>query len=158
MKVSKTSIGIEEVMWQRGDKTIFDEVGDIKSGELVISASTSLATVPTSTKASYEAFVFFHLLHVLLDKRMAITSSKLLEPRTRAELDTKPTYPCNDSIAPLFSDETFRHMPIQSLAGRITRSDMGSMNPDGRPHEREGYALKRKFREFKSLYGTSVSR
>eukprot|EP00177_Eucheuma_denticulatum_P002902 GFKZ01005218.1.p1 GENE.GFKZ01005218.1~~GFKZ01005218.1.p1 ORF type:complete len:238 (-),score=14.12 GFKZ01005218.1:831-1544(-) len=156
VKVDKTNLGVEEFTWQRGGKPVFNDQGTIREGEPTIVDGVNSSTVlVTKCEPNFQASEYCRILHVLADARMTRARTQLMEPRTRAELDTEAVNPWTDHIDLQFNDESFTPVPSTILCDGVTRSDISSLKPNLRPYERDGGVLKRKLAELKSLYGTS---
>lgn len=95
-------------------------------------------------------------MHVLGDTRMTTVRSQLIEPHARSELDSEPLDPWTGSITPLFNGETFCPAAVSTLGEGVTRADITFLDLAIRQYGRAVGVLKRKFGEFKSLYGTCI--
>ena len=154
VRVTKDIKGQEDFQWVRGDVPVF-----IKSEIIVGKPDICQDQVVCRTREpDFEASEYCRLLHVLADPRMTTARAQLMESRTRDELDSGNIDPWSDSISSLFNDVDFTPCPVEKLAGGVTRSDIMTINLRVRPYERQGGLLKRKFAEFKSLYGTCMSK
>lgn len=58
----------------------------------------------------------------------------------------------------MLNDDNFKPQKIDTLAGGVTFSGINDTDPAVVPDHREGGILKRKFGEFKLLYGTCIQR
>jgi len=156
LKTKKSTQGIENIIWQRGDVPVFEN-GEVVPGLPTLQNERNEA--PTTTREpEFTGGEYCRLLHVLADSRMTTARAQLMEPRTRPELDGEPIDPWTDNIAPLFNDTTFQPRAVSVLAGGVTRADIISLDPSVRAYERDGGVLKRKFGSFKSVYGTCLSK
>lgn len=81
-----------------------------------------------------------------------------MDVRTREEMDAEVQDPWTVHISPLFNDITLKPNRVVTLSVYVTRSVVDSVNPCARPYERDALTLKRKFGEFKSLYGIKLGR
>lgn len=73
---------------------MFAESGNINFGLPAILSDESRSTTPASTREpNFETSDFSRLLHVLADTKMLTEITLLMEPRTRAELESEPVDP-----------------------------------------------------------------
>eukprot|EP00177_Eucheuma_denticulatum_P005710 GFKZ01010406.1.p1 GENE.GFKZ01010406.1~~GFKZ01010406.1.p1 ORF type:complete len:471 (+),score=76.14 GFKZ01010406.1:658-2070(+) len=153
VKITKQANGSELVQWLKGDCPVYDH-GEIMVGEPEL-ANAQVNTVTREPK--FEASEYCRLLHVLADPRMTSARGLLMKPKPKKELDPSYTDPWTEHIAPLFNDQGFRPDPVDTLSGGVTFSDIDSIDPKRRHHEREGVFLGRRFREFCRLYDACLS-
>lgn len=162
VSVRRDSAGSRFVDWGDEDDSavqvdVQDGSGERASAAVVFGVDTR--TPPAGFRqADFECGEYGRLLHVLGDSRMAMACQRLMRPRTREELDAAPSDPWDDSISVLFNDVDFAPQSVRLLAGGVTRSDIDGVDPSQRPFERTAATLKTKWGQFKSLYGTCVTR
>ena len=155
LRKEKSSSGPEKVIWIRGDVPVFDG-GEVEVGQTALKTA---APVDGNARApDFEASEYARILHVFIDTRMRTAIQQLMEPRTRGELDRAPIDPWCDHIAHLFNDYMFKPAAINNVCVGVTRADIATIDPGKKVHDRDGGLLKRKFANFKSEYGTSVTR
>ncbi|CDF35152.1 unnamed protein product [Chondrus crispus] len=156
VKIIRNRAGEDELQWVRGDKPRF-EGSEVIVGEPNLEI-TQESFDETQRQPNFEANEYCRLLHVLADSRMLVARAQMMEPRSRDELDGEFIDPWSDYIPPMYNDVNFKPEPCSSVCGGVTRDDIISIDPGQRKYERLAGTLKRKFGEFKSLYGTAVTR
>ena len=156
VKVTKEPGGTEGLHWSRRDILVLEDE-EVILGISLLQDYQAQSDGTRQREPDFESSDFCRLLHVLNDARMTRTRSMLMEPRTRADLDAESVDVWTDHIAPLFNDATFEPPAFRRFAGAVTVADISGIDSSRCTSTRHSGVLKRKFGEFKSLYGTCFS-